>query len=114
MNYVPSTATKIFAAATRNLIRCAPPTYGYQSSARHRQRYFQASFRLTSLRNSDYSTQSAPWAEGDDSFCPPSIAVKVTRNWMVGAYYLHRENSSSFAEFDFHNNQVGLRSTLEF
>lgn len=67
--------------------------------------------------NSDYfSTVGAPGPSRNDDyfFVEPSIAVSVTRYWTVGAYYLHRENDSSFANFSFHDNQVGIRSTLEF
>jgi hypothetical protein len=67
--------------------------------------------------NSDYfSTVGTSGATRNDDyfFIQPSIAVSVTRFWTVGAYYLHRVNSSSFDAFDFHDNQFGLRSTLEF
>ena len=67
--------------------------------------------------NSDYfSTVGAtgPSRNDDYFFVEPSVAVSVTRYWTLGAYYLHRENSSSFASFSFHDNQVGIRSTFEF
>jgi hypothetical protein len=40
--------------------------------------------------------------------------VSVTRFWSLGAYYLHRVNSSTLDAFDFHDNQVGIRGTLQF
>jgi hypothetical protein len=43
-----------------------------------------------------------------------SIDVNVTRFWTIGAYYLHREDSSSLKSFRFSDNQVGGRTSLSF
>ena len=43
-----------------------------------------------------------------------SIDVNVTRFWTIGAYYLHREDSSSLKSFTFSDNQVGGRTSLSF
>ena len=67
--------------------------------------------------NSDYFSTIAnagSTRQDDYFFVQPSIAVRVTRFWSVGAYYLHRANSSSFDAFSFHDNQVGLRASLKF
>jgi hypothetical protein len=67
--------------------------------------------------HSDYfgtAGSTGPSRNDNYFFVQPSIAVSVTRYWTVGAYYLHRVNDSSFDAFSFHDNQVGLRSTLEF
>ena len=66
---------------------------------------------------SDYFStvgSTGPSRDDDYFFVEPSIGVSVTRYWTIGAYYLHRENDSSFANFSFHDNQVGIRSTFEF
>ena len=47
-------------------------------------------------------------------FVEPTLDVTVTRFWTVGAYYLHRENDSSFNSFQFSDNQVGFRTSLTF
>lgn len=47
-------------------------------------------------------------------FVQPTIDLTVTRFWTVGAYYLHRENDSSDTSFQFSDNQVGVRTTLNF
>jgi len=123
MNYVPFDGTKIFVTAYRRNLNSAVLTaqnYAVTNiSAGIQQRLLQRVFLglNTGYENSDYfSTIGAPGPERADDyfFVQPSIAVRVTRYWMVGAYYLHRENSSSFEDFSFHNNQAGLRSTLEF
>lgn len=123
MNYVPFDGTKIFLAGYRrnlNSAVLAAQNYGvFNIGAGIQQRLFQRVFLglNTGYENSNYfSTVGAPGPERADDyfFVQPSVAVRVTRYWMVGAYYLHRENSSSFDEFSFHNNQVGVRSTLEF
>jgi len=67
--------------------------------------------------NSDYfSTISGVSATRSDDYyyIEPSIDLTITRWWKIGAYYLHRQNSSSFDFFSFYDNQVGARSTLTF
>ena len=43
---------------------------------------------------------------------PTAWLYKVAKNKAID--YLRRENSSSFNQFDFNDNQVGIRSTFEF
>ena len=67
--------------------------------------------------NSDYfSTVSGFTANRNDNFyyLDPSIDFNVTRFWTFGAYYVHRENSTSFSSFSFTDNQVGIRTKLTF
>ena len=64
--------------------------------------YFSTVTSVSSSRDDDYF------------FVEPSVAVRVTRFWTVGAYYMHRENTSSLDAFSFHDNQVGLRTSLTF
>jgi hypothetical protein len=66
---------------------------------------------------SDYfSTVSGVMATRRDNyyFVEPTLDVSVTRFWTVGAYYLHRQNDSSFNSFRFSDNQVGVRTSLTF
>ena len=67
--------------------------------------------------NSDYfSTVTGVSATRSDNyyFVQPSIDIVVTRYLTVGAYYLHREDTSTFDFFSFYDNQVALRATLKF
>jgi hypothetical protein len=67
--------------------------------------------------NSDYfSTVSGLTANRRDNyyFAEPSLDFSITRFWMLGAYYLHRQNDSSLQSFTFDDNQVGARTTLKF
>ena len=63
-----------------------------------------------------FSTFQGVSATRNDDFyyIQPSVDVTIMRFWKVGAYYLHRENASSFDFFSFDDNQVGLRSTVMF
>jgi hypothetical protein len=122
-NYVPFDGTKISLSANRRTLNSAVLaaqnytvtnfTVGVQQRLLRR---FTLAFNA-GYENSDYFStigSTAPTRDDNYFFVQPSIAVQVTRFWTVGAYYLHRENDSSFESFSFHDNQVGLRSSLEF
>jgi hypothetical protein len=47
-------------------------------------------------------------------YIDPSVDFNVTRFWTFGAYYVHRQDSSSFSLSSFTDNQVGLRTKLTF
>jgi len=67
--------------------------------------------------NADYfATANGVDATRDDNyyFVEPSVDVLINRHFSVGAYYLHREDSSSFDFFSFYDNQVGVRATVRF
>jgi len=67
--------------------------------------------------NSDYfSAANGVTATRNDNFyyIDPSIDFNITRYWSFGAYYVHRQDSSSFAFFSFKDNQVGIRTKLTF
>lgn len=122
-NYVPFDGTKISLTANRRTLNSAvlaAQNYTVTNfSVGVQQRFLQRFFLgiNAGYENSDYfSTIGSTTPSRDDNyfFVQPSIAVRVTRFWNVGAYYLHRENDSSFDTFSFHDNQVGLRSSLEF
>ena len=72
-------------------------SFGYINSG-----YFSTVQGLSATRTDDYY------------YLEPTVDLNVTRFWTVGAYYLHRKNSSTFAFFGFADNQIGLRSTLTF
>ena len=70
---------------------------GYENS-----NYFAATQGVSATRDDDY------W------FIEPSVDVLITRWLSAGAYYLHRQDSSSIDFFSFYDNQVGVRATLRF
>src|SRR5206468_12841756 len=70
---------------------------GYETSD-----YFAAREGVSAPRNDDY------W------FIEPSVDVLITRWLSAGAYYLHRDDSSSIDCFSFYDNQVGVRATARF
>jgi hypothetical protein len=123
LGYAPFDGTKITLSANSRMLNSAVLaaqnyavtnlTIGVQQ--RFLQRFF---FGVNAgYETSDYFStvgSTAPERDDDYFFVQPSIGVRVTRFWTVGAYYLRRQNSSSFDAFSFHDNQFGLRSTLEF
>jgi hypothetical protein len=123
VNYVPFDGTKISLTANRRMLNSAVlASQNYvvtNLSAGIQQRMLQR-FYLglnAGYENSEYFstvTDSGTTRSDDYFFVQPSIAVRVTRFWTLGAYYLHRANTSSLDDFSFHDNQVGLRGTLEF
>lgn len=70
---------------------------GYQNND-----YFSTVNGIAATRNDDYY------------YVQPSVDVSVTRFWTVGAYYLYRQNDSSLQGFQFHNEQIGVRTSLTF
>jgi hypothetical protein len=70
---------------------------GYENDS-----YFSAVNGIDVSRSDDYY------------YIQSSVDANVTRYWTVGAYYLHREDSSSLDSFRFSDNQVGIRTSLTF
>ena len=67
--------------------------------------------------NADYfATVNGVHTSRDDNyyFVEPSVDVLINRFFSVGAYYLHREDSSSEDFHSFYDNQVGVRATVRF
>lgn len=123
MNYVPFDGTKIFLTANRRTLNSAvlvAQNYAVTNISAGVQQRLARRFFIgvnAGFENAEYFStigSTAPSRDDNYFFVQPSIAVKVTRFWTVGAYYLHRQNNSSFDAFSFHDNQVGLRSSLEF
>lgn len=80
-------------------------------------RRFQLGLML-GYENADYfsATSTSVASERSDNYysVQPSIDVTMTRFWSLGVYYLHRTSESSFENFTFHDNQVGLRTAIKF
>jgi hypothetical protein len=84
-----------------------------------RQRLFQRVYLgLTgAYENGEYfSTVSGVNATREDNYylISPTIDVQLNKHWSVGAYFLHRENSSSLNNFAFDSNQVGVQTKITF
>jgi hypothetical protein len=123
VNYTPFDGTKISLTANQHIYNSAvlaEQNYTMLNiSGGIQQRLLQRVFLGFNggYEKSDYFSttgNAAPSRNDDYFFVEPSIAVSITRFWTVGAYYLHRVNDSSFDAFGFHDNQVGIRSTLQF
>lgn len=84
-----------------------------------RQRFLQrlsVAFN-TGFENDNYfsAVRTIDVSRSDDYYyIQTSVDLNVTRFWTVGAYYLHREDSSSLDFFQFSDNQFGARTSLTF
>ena len=123
LNYTPFDGTKLSLSANRRTLNSAVlagQDYAVTNFTVNIQQRLLARFYLAAsagYENSDYFSAIAGGVSNrrdDYYFVQPSIAVSVTRFWTVGAYYLHRANNSSVDAFSFHDNQVGLRTSLVF
>ena len=122
-NYQPFDGTSVTLAGGRRTSNSgvlagqdfAETTVGVGLHQRLLQRFY---FGISGgYQNSDYfSTISGVAANRRDNyyFMEPSLDFSITRFWMLGAYYLHRQNDSSLQSFTFDDNQVGARTTLKF
>ena len=122
-SYQPFVATSLSLAVSRRTLNSAvlagQDFASTTISLAARQRLFQRIYLGLNVgyQNSDYfSTISGISANRNDDyfFVQPTVDVMVTRFWSVGAYYVHRQNDSSFDAFTFDNNQVGFRTVLTF
>ena len=123
LNYTPFDGTKLSISANRRTLNSAVlagQDYAVTNfTVNIQQRVLTRLYLAASAgyENSDYFSAIAGGMSNrrdDYYFVQPSIAVSVTRFWTVGAYYLHRANNSSVDAFSFHDNQVGLRTSLVF
>jgi hypothetical protein len=123
LNYLPFDGTTLSLTAARRTLNSAVlagqdfATTNF--AANLQQRLFNRVYLGFGVgyENSDYfSALATTGSDRTDNyfFVEPSITVRVTRFWSVGAYYLHRANDSSLDIFSFHDNQVGVRSSLTF
>jgi Putative beta-barrel porin 2 len=122
-NYHPFDGTNITLAGGRRILPSGFfPNQDFATTyivGRVQQRLFRRVYLglAVGYENSDYfATTSGVSATREDDyyFVEPSIDVLITRWLSVGAYYLHREDSSDIDSFSFRNNQVGVRATLRF
>jgi Putative beta-barrel porin 2 len=123
LNYLPFDGTTFSLTANRHLLNSAVlagqdfATTSFTVSASQRLVDRISVAGSVGYENSDYFSAIAGGVSNRRDnyfFVEPSIAVRVTRFWTVGAYYLHRANDSSFNAFSFHDNQVGVRTSLTF
>lgn len=123
LNYAPFDGTKMSLTANRRTLNSAVlagQDYAVTNFTLNiQQRLLSRVYLAGSVgyENSDYFSAIAGGSSNrrdDYFFVEPSIAVRVTRFWTVGAYYLHRANNSSLDDFTFHDNQVGFRTSLVF
>jgi hypothetical protein len=121
--YHPFDGTTITLAATRNMLASGFfPAQDFASTnvvGRIQQRLLQRVYLGLSAgyENADYfATADGVNATRDDNyyFVEPSVDVLINRHFNVGAYYLHREDSSNLDQFSFDDNQVGVRATVRF
>jgi hypothetical protein len=122
-SYQPFDGTSITLSGSRhtaNSASLAGQNYASTTISLALKQRFMRRFSLslaTGFENSSYfSTVQGVNATRDDNYyyIEPSVDCTITRFWTAGAYYLHRENSSSFDFFSFYNNQFGVRTTLTF
>jgi len=123
LNYLPFDGTTLSLTANRRTLNSAVlagqdfATTNFTANVQ--QRMFNRVYLGVGVgyENSDYFSAVAAAGSGRTDnyfFVEPSITVRVTRFWSVGAYYLHRANDSSLEVFGFHDNQVGFRTSLTF
>ena len=93
----------------------ADTTINFSLTQRFMQRFFFG-FAVGYTNSNYFSTVSGLSATRNDNFyyIDPSVDFNVTRFWTFGAYYVHREDTSSFAFSSFKDNQVGIRTKLTF
>jgi len=123
LNYLPFDGTTISLTANRHTLNSAVlagqdfVTTNFTVNVQQRM-FDRVHLGLgVGYENSDYFSAVAGTSSNRTDnyfFVEPSITVRVTRFWSVGAYYLHRANDSSADVFGFHDNQVGLRTSLTF
>lgn len=122
-NWRPFDGTKISLSGSRRTLNSAVLAGQDYTSTNivfgARQRLLQRIYLglTVAYDNADYfNTVAGLSATRHDNYflVEPGIDVAVTRFWTVGAYYLHRQNSSSVDSFSFYDNQFGLRTALTF
>ena len=93
----------------------AETTIAVSLSQRLLQRFFFG-FAVGYTNSNYFSTVSGISANRNDDFyyITPSVDFNITRFWTFGAYYVHREDSSSVPFSSFTDNQAGLRTKLTF
>jgi hypothetical protein len=122
-SYQPFDGTSISLTGSRNTMNSASlagqdfseTTINFSVSQRFMQRFYLG-FAAGYTNSNYFSTINGVSDSRNDDFyyIDPSIDFNITRFWTFGAYYVHREDTSSFPFFSFKDNQVGLRTKLTF
>jgi hypothetical protein len=55
-----------------------------------------------------------PTLRDDYFYIQPAVDIVLTRFWIIGGYYLRRQNTGSVSTVDFHANEFGVRTTIKF
>jgi hypothetical protein len=93
------TSTQVQATAKQRLLQRVVLSFtgGYQNLD-----YFGAFTHTVASRKDNYY------------FIQPAIDIRITNFWFAGAFFVHRENTSTFSNFGFNDTQVGIRTALKF
>ena len=93
------TSTQFQATAQQRLLQRVVLSFtaGYQNLD-----YFGADMHTVASREDNYY------------FIQPAIDIRITNFWFAGAFFVHRENTSTFSNFGFNDTQVGIRTALKF
>lgn len=123
ITYTPFDGTSVSlsgSSQTLNSATLAAQDYSStQLTASIRQRLLQrftVAFTAGYQNLSYFNTLNGESTTRDDNyyFVQPSVDVRITNFWYAGAYYLHRQNDSSFESFGFDDNQFGVHSGIKF
>ena len=122
-NYQPFDGTSVSLSGSRRTDNSASlggqdytsTTINFAVKQRFMQR-FSLGLSVGYVNSSYFSTVEGLNATREDNYyyIEPGVDCTITRFWTAGAYYLHRENSSSFDFFSFYDNQFGVRTSLTF
>jgi hypothetical protein len=122
-SYQPFDGTSLSLSGSRHTVNSASlagqdfadTTINLSLTQRLVQRFYFG-FAVGYTNTNYFSTVSGVSATRNDNFyyIDPSVDFNVTRFWTFGAYYVHRQDSSSFSLSSFTDNQVGLRTKLTF
>lgn len=122
-SYQPFDGTSLSLSGSRTTMNSASlvgqdfanTTINFSLNQRLMQRFFFG-FAIGYTNDSYFSTLTGLSANREDNFyyISPSVDFNVTRFWTFGAYYVHREDSSSVPFSSFTDNQVGIRTKLTF
>jgi hypothetical protein len=123
LSYKPFDGTSLTAAAVGRT-QSSASNFGQDFTSQQftvtaQQRFFQRVFTSLSAgyqTQSYFSTLSGISTEREDNyyFVALGIDVRITKFWFAGIFYVHRQNDSSLDFYTFDDNQIGIRSNVEF
>src|SRR5438552_6585806 len=121
--YKPFDGTSISIDASRgtqtsaDLLGQAYPPTQFQATAKQRLLQRVVLSFTAGYQNLDYfgaDTHTVASREDNYYFIQPAIDIRITNFWFAGAFFVHRENTSTFSNFGFKDTQVGIRTALKF